>query len=356
MRRVTGPSDVATSGSVLKGTGRWLPAAVGAAVLVALSACQAPFSLGEPSTRALENGAVESLTAARSFEIAGTYSESGEQWSIDLQLARPSSQHVLVSKADLKLEAIMFFDPTGLSSRDVAYFRGSQFLSQHMGSDPLSRNLVKAAGNSWWSSSIGAIPVPRLPDFTDGAAFRATFLGSAVSQRTDHVSVDGLDAVNLSGPRADVFVAGSAPYGLLRVRLKKGVLIDGISDADLRFHNFDHDFGIAVPKNVIDFSNLSIVSPIYTVVSVDTSKCATPCVVSALLKNLGGKGEAVGPSTITFTMVDAATRTAVGTCQAQVKPDVGYNATTKVSCTITVTSPQVNAATVTAAPENPGHA
>jgi hypothetical protein len=346
---------VPRSASFSKDIRQALAAAAGAVVLAGLSACQAPFSLGEPSTRALENGAVDSLTAARSFEITGSYTESGDPWSVDLQVARPASEHVLVSKADLKLEAIIIFDTSGLTANDVAYFRGSEFLSKHMGSDPLSRNLVKAAGNSWWKSQISAIPVPRLPDLTDGTAFRSTFLGNSVSQRTDHVTVDGVDSVNLSGPRADVFVAGASPHGLLRVRLKKGVLIDGISDADFKYQNFDHDFGIAVPKNVIDFSNLSTVSPIYTVVSVDTSKCASPCVVSAQLKNLGGKGEAIAPSTITFTMVDAASRKPVGSCQAQVKPDVGFNATTKVSCTISVTGP-VNAATVTAAPENPGHA
>jgi hypothetical protein len=315
--------------------------------LAALSGCDAPFNLGQPSTRSLENGAAGGLTTAKSFEIIGSYTESGDHWSIDLQVAGPRAQHVVVSKADLKLEAIII--------GAAAYFRGNQFLSQHMGSDLLSRNLVKAAGNGWWKGS--AANVPHLPDLTDGGAFRSTFLGTNLSQRSDHVTVDGLDAVNLSGPRADVFVAATPPYRLLRIRLKKSVAVDGITEADLRFSNFDRDFRIAAPPDVIDFSNLSTLPPIYTVVSVDTSGCSSPCVVSALLKNLGGMSAAQAPSTITFTLKDAASGGSVGSCQVQVTPDVGYNATTSVNCTISaVTGQQVNAATVTATADNPGRA
>jgi hypothetical protein len=346
--------------------------AAGAAFLIALSACNAPFDLGEPSTRSVENGLVDTLTAARSFELSGSYSEatpscpipvtsssrvscpvSAAQWSIDLQVVRPAFQHVVVSKAGLKLEAIIFLDPTGFSPAD-AYFRGNEFLSQHMGSDPASRNLVRAAGNAWWRGSAGQ--VPQLLDFTDGTVFRSTFLGTNLTQRIDHVAVDGLEAVNLSGPRADVFVAANAPHRLLRLHLKKGATIDGISDADFHYSNFDQAFfQIAKPTDVIDFSNLSTLPPIYTVVSVDTSRCGATCVVSALLKNLGGKLGAKAPSTITFAMTDSATRQTVGGCQAQVKPDVSYDELTTVSCTISaVSGKQINAAIVTATPENPG--
>jgi hypothetical protein len=346
---------LAPTGPLLQAKHRALVVLAGAAVLVALSACDPPFNLGQPSTRALENGATATLNEAKSFEISGSYSEStGDSWSIDLQVARPATEHVVVSKGDLKVEAVIFLDPTGLKPA-VAYFRGNQFLSQHMGGDPASRNLVNAAGNAWWKGSAGH--VPQLPDLTNGTAFKSTFLGTALSQRTDHVTVDGIEAINLSGPRADVFVAATAPYHLLRVHLKKGSVIDGISDADLKFDKFDQDFRIAVPTDVIDFSNLSTLPPIYTVVSVDTSRCTSPCVVSAILKNLGGKLNARAPSTITFTMIDAASKRSVGSCQVQVVPDVGYNATTTVSCTIIgINTQQVNAATVTATPDNPGHA
>ena len=321
------------------------PGLVGLVVVASLSACDLPFGLALPTTRSLETGATGTLVAADSFEITGSYTEGNNQWSIDLQLSRPGSKHITVTTSGVKLEAIIL--------GSTAYFRGQQFLSAHMGSDIVSRSFVKAAGNGWWKSSAGQ--VPQLSDLTDGNAFRSTFLGQAATQRTDHVSVDGIDAVELSGTRADVFITAQAPYRVLRVRLKHGVVVDGIRDADLRYVNYNHDFQISAPADVIDFSNLSTLPPIYTVISVDTSGCGSPCVVSALLKNLGGLLHALAPSTVTFTMTDTASRQMVGSCQAQVVPDVTYNATTTVMCSIdNITAQQSNAATVTATPDNPG--
>ena len=341
-----------------------LTVVIGSVGLAVLSGCDLPAGLGQPTTRALESGSADALTAAKTFEITGTYSESAPgsarspasgarqnaplqstTWTIDLQVVRPATEHVVVTASDLNLEAIVLGSD--------AYFRGNHFLSLHMGSDPLSRNLVKVAGNAWWKGAAGV--VPRLPDFTVGSAFRATFLGTAVTQRHDHVSVDGLDAINLTGPRADVFIAAAAPNQVLRVHMKKGVVIDGVSDADLRFANFNRDFSIAAPGDVIDFSNLSTLPPVYSVESVDTSGCGSPCVVSAVLKNLGGATGARAPSTITFTMTCTASGSVIGSCQARVTPDVGYNATTTVSCTIAnLSGEQANAAIVTAVADNPG--
>jgi hypothetical protein len=333
---------------------RALAVLAGAAAVAALSVCQAPFGLGQPSTRALENGAADGLAAATSFEITGTYTESGNNWTIDLQVVRSGSRHVVISTADLKLEAIVFVDPAGVNPSD-SYFRGNQYLSQHMGSDPASRNLVKAAGNAWWKGA--AAQLPTLTDLTDGPAFRTTFLGTAVTRREDNVSIDGLDAINLSGPRADVFVGANESHQLLHLRLKNGATVDGVSAADFQYTNFDKDFKITKPTDVIDFSNLSTLPPIYTVVSVDTSHCSATCVVSAVVKNLGGKLGAQAPSSVTFTMTDPATKLTVGTCSTEIKPDVGYNTTKTVSCAIpAVSGQQANAAIVTATPTNPGRA
>jgi hypothetical protein len=316
-------------------------------VLLPLGACAPPFGVGQPTTRALESGAADTLSAARSLEVTGTYTESDTQWSIDLQVTRPTNQRAVVSSTDVKLEAIVVGGD--------AYFRGNAFLSQHMGQDTLSRNLVKAAGNSWWKGSSNTLP--RLPDFTDGATLRETFLGTAVTERTDHLLVDGLGAIALSGPRADVFIGANPPYRVLRIHLKSGVVIDGISDGDLHFKNFDQDFRTVAPVDVIDFSNLSTLPPIYSVVSVDTSGCGAPCAVSAQLKNLGGMTGAQAPSSVTFTITDTATRQVLGSCKVLVQPDVGYNSTTNVGCTMPgLNSQQVSAATVTAAADNPGRA
>ena len=324
---------------------RLATAVIVAGAALAAAACDLPFGLGLPTTRALENGAIDTLASAGSLELIGTYAESGQTWSIDVQLARPDAEHAVVSSQSGKLEAIVL--------GNEGYFRGQEFLSQHMGSDPLSRDLVKAAGNGWWKGSTAN--APRLPDLTGGDAFRANFLGPAVTTRTDHVAVDGVTAVELAGPRAEVFVDAAPPYRVLRLRMGKGVVIDGLREADLRFSSFNRDFGIAAPVDVIDFSNLSTLPPIYTVLSVDASRCGSPCVVSALIKNLGATHGAKAPSTITFRMTDSASGEVVAGCQVAVKPDVPFNSITTVSCTIGLAgAQQVNAATVTAIPDNPG--
>jgi hypothetical protein len=56
-------------------------------------------------------------------------------------------------------------------------------------------------------------------------------------------------------------------------------------------------------------------------------------------------------------MTDSVSKRVLGTCSAQVSPDVGYNATTTVTCTFAnLDLQQANAATVTASADNPGRA
>jgi hypothetical protein len=72
---------------------------------------------------------------------------------------------------------------------------------------------------------------------------------------------------------------------------------------------------------------------------------------------LGGTTAAVARSKVTFTMTDPVSKHILGTCSTQVIPDVGYNATTTVSCTFAnLNIQQANAATVTASADNPGRA
>jgi hypothetical protein len=320
---------------------RWIVAAV---VLLLGSACQQPFGLGLPSERALENGAADTLSATKSYEITGSYKVGGNQWTIDMQVQRPSSEHLVITSSKGRVEAMVV-------GRE-AYFRGQAFLAQHLGTDPLSQIVVKAAGNAWWKGSTAE--VPHFADFTDGSVFKQTFLGSAVTHRSDGQSLDGTAAVMLSGSRAKIFIAADPPNRLLGVVTKASVVIDSVTDVDFRYTNVDQDFGLAPPTDVIDFSNLSTLPPIYTVVSVDTSACGLPCVVSAQLKNLGGMEGARAQSFVAFEMHDAATNTVIGTCAATVFKDVGYNSTTTVSCTIN--AQPTNGATVVAIVDNPGRA
>jgi hypothetical protein len=313
-------------------------------VLLLASACQQPFGLGLPSERALENGASDTLSATRGYEITGSYKVGGDQWTIDMQVQRPSSEHLVITSSKGRVEALVV-------GQD-AFFRGQAFLAQHLGTDPLSQVVVKAAGNAWWKGSTAE--VPHFADFTDGSVFKQTFLGSAVTHRSDGQSLDGTAAVMLSGSRANIFIAADPPNRLLGLVTKAGVVIDSVTDADFHYTNVDQDFGITAPADVIDFGNLSTLPPIYTVVSVDTSACGSPCVVSAQLKNLGGMTGAKAQSTVKFEMHDAATGAVLGTCVATVFNDVGYNSTTTASCSIN--GQATNGATVFASVDNPGRA
>jgi hypothetical protein len=312
-----------------------------------MAACDLPFGLGLPTIQVLNSGAGDSLDAARSFRIAGTYIEASASWKIDLQLVRPSAERMLLSSNNVSLEAV-------ITDRG-SYFRGRQFLAANLGSDPASQSLVQAAGDAWWTGL--AAPGPVFPDFTKGGAFKAAFLGTAVTSRTDHVLVGGVPAVELSGPRGDVYLGEAPPYHVLRVNMRPGAVVDGISGADFIYSDYGRDFAIAAPSGALDFADQSTLPPIYTVVSVDTSVCGTTCVVGATLKNLGGKSPARAPSTVAFTMTDPQTSSALGTCKATVQPDVGHSATTTVSCAIGgVSGADHNAAVVTAAADNPGPA
>ena len=317
-------------------------------LMVLLSACDFSADFGLPSTRALESGAADGLGGSRSFEITGPYSESRTQWKVDLQVAGAGLEHISVTGEQFKMEAIIIGPD--------AYFRGRAFLSAHLGTDPGSVSLAKAAGESWWKGS--AQQAPNLADFTDGSRLKSTFLGSVVTARTDHQSVDGVAAVEFSSPRADVYIAEAEPHRLLRVHMRDGAHVDGIAAADFRFSNFDRDFGITAPPAVIDFSDLSTLPPSYSVVSIDTSGCGSPCVVVAQVRNLGGRTGARAPSTITFTMTETATGKVLGTCGTQVVPDVRYNVSVNVACTVRGSSvgQDYNSATVTAVADNPGHA
>jgi hypothetical protein len=318
---------------------------VAAAALVTLAACDLPFGLGSPTIRALNSGAAAGLDQAGSFRIAGAYREAGTEWKIDLELVKPRTEHVVLSSTSLTLEAII--------TDHASYFRGRQFLAANMGSDPYSQSLVQAAGDAWWTG-LAASP-PDLPDFTKGAGLQSTFLGTAVSSRTDHVYVGGTPAIELSGRRADVFVSEAPPHRVLRVHMRPGAVVDGISDADFTYSDYGRDFGIAPPAGALDFADQSTLPPIYTVVSVDTSSCGSPCLVAASLKNLGGKTGSRGPSVVTFTMTDPQSSSVLGTCKTPVQPDVGHSATTTVSCTIGgVNGADHNAALVTAAADNSG--
>src|SRR5256885_11575884 len=133
-----------------------------AGAVLTLSACDLPFGIGSPTTRALESGAAASLQQ-RTLEITGVTTQTvvappppivsgarvsapavGTRWTIDLQLSnQPPARRMSVSNGDGKLDAIVL--------PSVPYFSGQAFLLQFLGGDPRSRDLAPAAGNRMWT-------------------------------------------------------------------------------------------------------------------------------------------------------------------------------------------------------------
>jgi len=132
-----------------------------AGAVLTLSACDLPFGIGSPTTRALESGAATSLQQ-RTFEVTGVYTQTvvapappivsgarvsapavGTRWSIDLQLSNQMpARRMSVSNGDVKLDAIVL--------PSVAYFSGQAFLLQFLGGDPRSRDLASAFATLSW--------------------------------------------------------------------------------------------------------------------------------------------------------------------------------------------------------------
>lgn len=318
-------------------------AAAAAAIMVATGACDLPFGLDQPTTRSLEAGAAAALDSS-DFEMTGGFVSAGTAGTLDLQLAKAGGERLLLSGSGAPLEAIL--------SRDASYFRGRQFLLAHVATDARSRQLAAAAGDGWWKGLPASIP--KLTDFTDGTAFRSTFLGPAADRRIDHVEVDGVPAVEFSGPRADAYLAAAPPGQPLRLRLHEGVTVDGLSAADFHYARFGQVAPITPPAGVIDFADQATLPPLYTVVSVNTSHCQSPCQVEAVVENVGGTRPPPSPATITFTLTDAVSGGTLGSCQVKIVPGVGYGSTTTLGCAIAgLADADLNAATVTATVTNP---
>src|SRR5438270_1964882 len=318
-----------------------------AAMTLLVAGCDLPLGLGFATTRELEDAALGRLASARSFEVSGSYFELGEHWVIDVQVARPHAKHVLVERNGVRLEAILIGAAT--------YFRSQQILTQVLGGDQASKNLAQAVGNAWWTGlpATGSSPF----DFTDPAELKAGLINSGLVNRRDRVPANGVQTAELSGPRADAFIAEAAPHELIRLRMRPGAVLEGIEKGDIIYSHYGANFKITPPTSVINFADLTTLPPDYTVLSVDISGCGSPCLVQATLKNLGGRNGAKAPSTVSFQMSDLISGRAIGGCTGTVTPDVDYNATTTVSCTIAeAAGADFAGAKVTATPNNPGHA
>ncbi|HLZ94823.1 MAG TPA: hypothetical protein VKT20_05810 [Candidatus Dormibacteraeota bacterium] len=82
-------------------------AAMAAAVLVCVAACDLPFDLGKPTTRSLEAGVADGLGPSATFAMYGSYAASGQRWQVSAVLVRPDREDISVTGPGGQVEAIL---------------------------------------------------------------------------------------------------------------------------------------------------------------------------------------------------------------------------------------------------------
>ena len=303
-------------------------AVVAAAGLLA-AGCGSPFG-GQslPSTSQLVNGAADGFAKATSLEVSGTFTEASASYTVDIQFAPPSTAHLTVTQNNkLRFE--------GLAVNGKIFFRGRDFIALLLGSGTSDQQLAKAVGDRWFTSSApkDVIPLDVSP-FTDASKVKANFLTTLPAKRKDNVTSSGVMTAELTTDDYIVNITEASPYRLVSLRTAQGKTVQQLTDATLAYSNFNKDFAIQTPTDVVDKDNHSTWPPMYTRVSIEHSGCNDPCTLSAVYRNDGGTTGASAPSTVNFTLTSKADGSALGSCKATIQPDVANGQTVTESCSI----------------------
>ena len=296
---------------------------VTSATALVIAACGLPFGLGRPSNAELENGAADNLAKATSFEAKGAFTEGATTYQFDVMHVAPATEDVQVTQGALTYEELQ------INGR--FYYRGSQYLTSVIGNI-----LVRGVGTRWFASNE-ITPIDLSP-FIDANKVKA-FLNSGAGQRTDDVIVDGQGTAELTLSVGIVNITENSPYRVLRLRSVKGTTVGGVSGFDVMFTNYNKDFGIQAPTNAFDYDDPTTWPPLYHVDSVSqvaipgTNSCNDPCVLMAVVENMGGVNGASASSTITFALT-ASDQSPLGSCKATIQPDRPHGQKFTVSCTV----------------------
>jgi hypothetical protein len=288
--------------------------------------CGLPFG-GQslPSTSQLVNGAADGFAKATGFEVTGALTEDGASYTLDVQFTPPSTNHVtLTQNGTLNVESV--------AVNGKVFYRGRAFIALLVGSSASDQQLAKAVGDRWLTSS-SAIPFD-LGAFTDASKIKDNFLSASSLKRKDNVSSNGTMTAELTADDYILNITEASPYRLVLLRTAQGKTVQKLSDAKLAFTNYNKDFAIQTPTDVVDRDNHSTWPPMYTRVSVNNSKCDDPCILSAVYRNDGGTTGASAPSTVNFTLTSKADGSALGSCKATIQPDVANGQTVTATCSI----------------------
>jgi hypothetical protein len=321
------------------------------AMALVIAACGLPFGLGRTSTSQLENGAADNLAKAKSVEAKGTFTQSTITYQFDTKFVAPSTEDVQVTQGTLSYEALQI--------NGKIYLKGSAFLQSQITDPTEGQQLAKVVGDRWYTSKE-AQPVDT-SEITDANKVKANFLSNIATKRTDDVIVDGQPTAELTLGDFILNITEDSPYHLVRLRSANGKTVQGISNLDMKFTNYNKDFALSAPTNVFDFDDPTTWPPRYQVDAVHQQEvsqgsCGDPCVLSADVENTGGLNGASAPSTITFVLT-ASDQSSLGSCKATIQPDRPHGQKFTVSCSIQ-SSAWTNYAgqyTYGATPDNPAY-
>ena len=299
------------------------------ATALVIAACGLPFGLGHPSTSQLENGAADNLAKARSVEAKGAFTQGPITYDLDTKYVAPSTEDVHVTQGTLSYEALQI--------DGKIYLKGSGYLQSQITDQTEARQLAKVVGDRWYTSK-DAQPVDTSA-ITDASKVKANFLTTIATKRNDDVIVDGQNTAELTLSDFILNITEDSPYRLVRLRSANGKTVQGISKVDMRFTNYNKDFGLVTPTNVFDFDDPTTWPPRYVVDSVSqkvipgSTSCDDPCVLSAEVQNSGGLKGASAPSTVNFVLT-ASNQSSLGSCKATIQPDRPHGQKFTVSCSI----------------------
>ncbi len=297
------------------------------ATALLMCACGLPFGLGRPSDSDLESGAADSLSKAKSFEAKATFLDGSKLYSLDIEYAAPSTIHISGKQGDNDVEMLNYGGKT--------YYKGRLFLGTLL-SDQNAQTVLKGTDDRWVTSSqLAPIDTSAI---TDPSKVRLLLSGSA-SNRQDDVTFNGQQTAELTLPAAIVNITETSPYRLVRLRSIAGQTLGGGSQLDVVFSNYGKDFGIQAPSNAFDFDDPTTWPPLYQVDSVaqkeiSQGSCGDPCVLSAVIENVGGVNGGAAPSSVTFSLTRDVDQSTLGSCKATISPDHQHGQKFTVGCSI----------------------
>ena len=293
-----------------------------------MAGCDLPFINNLPSTSQLINGAADGFAKATAFEISGPFTEGSDTYTMDIQFTPPTNAHITMTKNNLQIEA--------LQVSGKVYYHGRDFVASVVGTTTSDQQLARAVGDRWFTSST-ATPID-MSSFTDASKVKANFFTTLNVKRKDNVSINGVKTAELTASEYILNITEASPYHLVQLRTVPGHTVQLLTNANLTISNYNKDFAIVAPTNVFNLDDHSTWPPQYVRTSISNSKCADPCILSAVFSNNGGTTGASAPSTVTFTLTSKADSSVLGTCKNVIQPDVPNGQSVTVNCSISSTA------------------